>query len=196
MDGDPPQPGDLGDAPLADQQLETLRVSYERVCHERDRLRDARAYFSRPLGPAPASAGISTALVTALGSNLDPAFVALALASLVALVGIGIWYDGKSPYRQLYAKRVTREAGNPVDAVARKEPIDPDTVLLPALWYARMIERDSALIGESTGKNVRRWPWDPVDSLQDGLDSERTGLRLVQGLWSLVILFLVLAVIA
>jgi hypothetical protein len=54
-----------------DERLERFRLEYERVCGERDRLRNARGFFARPLGPAPASAGISTALVTTFGSNLD-----------------------------------------------------------------------------------------------------------------------------
>jgi len=86
------------DAPAAalDEEacLETLRARYARLCAERDRLRDARGFFSRPLGPAPASAGISTALVATLAPKPGGVFWTLALVSLGVLVLVGLLSDG------------------------------------------------------------------------------------------------------
>jgi hypothetical protein len=177
--GAAPLPTGAADEP----SLETLRVSYQRVCGERDRLRDARGYFARPLGPAPASAGISTALVATLASSLNGWFLALALLCLILLISVGIAYDNSPAYRHLYAR-----------ATAGMNAID-EARLPPAQWYETMILRESAIIGETALKNTRRLPWQPVETLQDGLDSERTGLRLVQLLWTLVITSLALAVL-
>jgi hypothetical protein len=95
-----------------DDELETLKAVYDRVCKERDRLRDARGYFARGLGPAPASAGIGTALVAAIGESNNT----LALAVAVVLVGIMILvstvYDGKPAYRHLYARRLSQARTN------------------------------------------------------------------------------------
>ncbi|MFI5091302.1 MAG: hypothetical protein ACHP7P_14730 [Terriglobales bacterium] len=180
-----------------DEQLERLRLEYERVCGERDRLRNARGFFARPLGPAPASAGISTALVTTLGSNLDRGYLALALISLLLLVVLGLWYDGKPAYRHLYAREirgVRGTVGKRARATGQRSPNDSSPSL--SEWYREMIAREIAIIGEEQLDNTWRWPWQPVRTLQEGLDSERTGLRSVQMLWLMVIGFLVLAVLA
>jgi hypothetical protein len=58
-----------------------------------------------------------------------------------------------------------------------------------------MIERELQLIGPPRPRNRWRGPWRRVATLQDGLDSERTGLRVVQALWLAVIVCLVLAVL-
>ncbi len=56
-----------------------------------------------------------------------------------------------------------------------------------------MIAHEAAIIGPAMQDNTWRLPFH-VTTLQEGLDAERTGLRLTQGLWLLVIVFLVLAV--
>jgi hypothetical protein len=179
-----------------DEQLERLRLEYERVCGERDRLRNARGFFARPLGPAPASAGISTALVTTLGSNLDGAYLALALMSLLLLVVLGLWYDGKPAYRHLYAREI-RGVRDTVGKRARTRLQHGPVESPPCLheWYREIIAQEIAIIGEEQLDNAWRWPWQPVRTLQEGVDSERTGLRSVQLLWLMVIGFLVLAVL-
>jgi hypothetical protein len=179
------------------EELERLRLEYERVCGERDRLRDARGFFARPLGPAPASAGISTALVTTLGSNLDGGYLAVALISLLLLIILGAWYDGKPAYRHLYAREI-RGVRNTVGRRARARLQKSPNELPPSLpeWYREMIAREIAVSGDEQLENGWRWPWQPVTTLQEGLDSERTGLRSVQLLWLMVIGFLVLAVLA
>jgi hypothetical protein len=186
-------PGDWTPLPPrgVDSEVEMLRLAYERVCHERDRLRDARGFFSRPLGPAPASAGISTALVATFGSRLDTAFLVLAMISLALLVLVGAWYDGKPAYRHLYA-RVLAQAPERVDRPPAQAPSGETESV--AEWYRMMIARETAVIGPPLVENRWRAPWARVITLQDGIDSERTGLRAVQLLWLLVILFLILAV--
>lgn len=170
-----PQPPD------AEQQLATLKLTYDRVCHERDRLRDARGFFARSLGPLPASAGISTALVAVLGEGENPALLVLALVGLVALVVLGIWYDGAPAYRHLYAARAGSDPG--------------EDLLAPADWYRAMIRREREIYGADRTRNRWRAPWEKVRDLQDGLDHERTGVRLVQAVWVLVVAALVLSVL-
>jgi hypothetical protein len=183
-----------------EQRLQVLQETYRRVCAERDRLRDARAFFARPLGPAPASAGISTALVTTLASNLDTGFVWAAVGTLVLLVLVGIAYDGKPSYRHLYARELAgvrstrgRAARRVQAAVSAKPPADEK--LAPAAWYRLMIERERAVLGEPAFDNRYHWPWFQVRTMQEAVDVERTGLRAVQALWLGVIVLLVLAVV-
>lgn len=180
-----------------DEALERLRLEYERICGERDRLRNARGFFARPLGPAPASAGISTALVTTLGSNLDGGYLTVALISLLLLVILGAWYDGKPAYRHLHAREI-RGVRNTVGRRARARLQKSPNEFSPSLsgWYREMIAREITLVGNEQLENRWRWPWQTVTTLQEGLDSERTGLRSVQLLWLMVIGFLVLAVLA
>jgi len=181
--------------PASNDDLATLKAYHERLIRERDRLRDARGSFSRQLGPTPASAGISTALVAAFGSHPKTVFMALALASLFLLVVSGLWYDGKPAYRHLFAKRLACQQSerNTVDAFMRARHVDMSRVPTPEQWYARMIELESSIIGELREHNSLMWPWQQVDTLQAGVDAERTGVRAVQALWLLVIVFLVLA---
>lgn len=173
------------------QELRALEAAHQRLCHERDRLRDARGLFARGLGPLPASAGISTALVGTLGSGLHMGFVWAAVGMLGVLVACGIAYDSKKAYRHLYADhlRRLREDQRESDALVLEGGIVPE----PTEWYRVAIELERALIGPPLQRNRWRMPWAPVETLQDGLDSERTGLRAVQLLWLVVIVLLVLA---
>jgi hypothetical protein len=59
-----------------------------------------------------------------------------------------------------------------------------------------MIERERSVMGEPMLDNAYHWPWYHVTTLQQGLDVERTGLRVTQGLWLIVIVMLVLAILA
>lgn len=183
-----------GASPPSDK-LDTLKARHEQLVRERDRLRDARGFFSRQLGPTPASAGISTALVAAFGSHPRTVFMALALASLFLLVVAGLLYDGKPAYRHLLAGRLAERPAqhSPVDAFMRAQHVDLEKVPTPEEWHKRMIELESSIIGELRERNCLAWPWQRVDTLQAGVDAERTGVRVVQALWLLVILFLVLA---
>jgi hypothetical protein len=191
--------------PADDDALEMLRTRYERLCNERDRIRSARGFFSRPLGPAPASAGISTALVTTLGSHLDKGFVWAAVGTLALLILVGIAYDGKPAYRHLYARELAGVRTSPgtialwrgraaVNGRAAQTTAADDGLEL-ADWYRVMIRREREIMGGPTIFNGYHWPWFHVTTLQEGLDLERTGLRTVQALWLGVIVWLVLAVL-
>jgi hypothetical protein len=183
-------------------ELPVLEATYDRLCKERDRLRDARGFFSRPLGPAPASAGISTALVTTLGSKLDTGFVWAAVGTLALLVLVGIAYDGKPAYRHLYARELAGVRKVRGKRARRRRRAATSVAAPPAgssaeeARYRTMIAREEAVIGEPALDNRHHWPWFHVSTLQEGLDVERTGLRTVQALWLAVIVLLVLAVLA
>ena len=45
------------------QQADTLRLIYEDILRERDRLRDERKFVTRQLGPTPAAGALIIALV-------------------------------------------------------------------------------------------------------------------------------------
>jgi hypothetical protein len=185
-----------------DQQLATLRLTYERVCHERDRLRDARGYFARGLGPAPVSAGIATVLVAALSEGRNPGLLGAAVAGLAALIVVGVWYDGKPSYRHLFARKIEDlrsqiRSEHPrlaeTAAPGRRDPVED--LLPPSDWYRAMIRLERDIYGHDRTQNQRRAPWQPVCDLQDGLDHERTGLRFVQALWVVIVTALVLSAV-
>src|SRR6202043_3361376 len=103
-------------------------------------------------GPAPASAGISTALVATLGSHLDTGFVWAAVGTLALLVLVGVAYDGKPAYRHLYARELAgvRTSGSRFvmwrgrathDARAARRATEDDR-LGPVAWYRTMIRRE------------------------------------------------------
>jgi hypothetical protein len=185
-----------------DQQLATLRLTYERLCHERDRLRDARGYFARGLGPAPVSAGIATVLVSALSEGRNPGLLCLAVAALIALIVVGVWYDGKPSYRHLYALNIEAlraeiRSEHPVltETAQLEKRTRVEDLLPPDDWYRAMIGLERDIYGDERTQNQRRAPWQPVRDLQDGMDHERTGLRFVQALWVVVVAALVLSVV-
>jgi hypothetical protein len=173
---------------VSEHDLEALKLTYERLRQESGRLRDARAHFARGLGPAPASAGIATAVAAAVGPDQNRAWVYAALVLLALMVGVGALYGGKRPYRQLYAERVKQgKSPGPAELAELSE----------REWYLRMIELEQALYGEElVSKN--RWlsPQAKVSDLQAGADAERTGGLAVQALWVAVIACLVLLKLA
>ena len=184
----------------AAQELATLKLTYERLCQERDRLRAARGFFARGLGPAPASAGIATALVAALGDGKNPGLLAAATGVLIAMILLSIAYDGKPAYRHLYASEIkairTQIAGHPRLAKSSDRwEQEPEDLLPPAEWYRAMIQLERALYGREREKNRLAAPWKSVRNLQDGADVERTGVRLVQTLWVIVVALLVAATV-
>jgi hypothetical protein len=185
--------------PRAEQDIETLKATYERLCQERDRLRDARGFFARGLGPAPASAGIATGVVAALGEGQNPGAILSALGVLGIMVVLSIWYGGKPAYRHLYAKKIS--AGRPLtaeDSLPTDPPSgadEPGDFLPIADWYREMIRRERETYGSLRVKNSYPPPWMPVNDLQDGADLERMGALSVQGLWVVVISLLVVATV-
>ncbi len=171
-------PGDDGSSIPRD--TEARKLEYARLCVERDRLRAARARFSAGLGPAPASAGIATAVTATLGKEPVGALLVIAVVLLAAMVCVGIAYDGKPAYRHL---RAGKERSSP----------EPDETT--DAWLAREIALERDLIGTAESENHWRRPFAQVANLQQGVDSERTGARLIDVLWVAVIAVLLAAVI-
>jgi hypothetical protein len=170
---------------MSEPDLTTLRLTYERLREESTRLRDARAHFARGLGPAPASAGIATAVTAALGQHSQRGWLYAALVLLILMAMVGMIYVRNPAYRQLYAKRVKADP-----SLAPEELLN----LSPEAWYLRMIELEQSLYGDTVHER-NRWlsPWATVGDLQDGADAERTGALAVQALWVGVMACLVLS---
>jgi hypothetical protein len=168
--------------------LDTLRLTYERLRDESKRLRDARAHFARGLGPAPASAGIAAAVTAAFGAHDNRGWLYAALVLLALMVVVGMLYVRLPAYRQLYARRL------------RQDPaLAPDQLdqLPPEQWYERMIALERSLYGEELAER-NRWlsPFAAVDDLRAGADAERTGALAVQALWVGVMICLVVSQLA
>jgi hypothetical protein len=188
-----------------DEDLTVLKATYDRICNERDRLRSARGFFSRPLGAAQASAGLSATVVSTFKPGVDEGLLWAAVGTLLLLVLVGIAYDGKPAYRHLYARELARKRtgrrGRDLwherstiaeEAAARAHA---DDRLRPEEWYREMIRRERAVMGRPAAFNCHYLPWSRVCTMQQGVDLERTGLRVVQALWVVIILLLVLAVL-
>jgi hypothetical protein len=167
-----------------DDELAVRKLTYEQAAGERDRIRSARAFFARQLGPLPAFAGISVALVGALSEKFDEGWQFwAALACLVGMLAVSFGYSRMPPYRELRADRVRK---------ATKEGRD---ALTPAAWYGYEIELERRIYG--TGDERTRLWWLPLrkveGSLAEQLDKERIGLFVAQGLFLAAIVLLLFA---
>ena len=163
------------------QDPEALRLEYEYVRSENLRLRDGRAALTRQLGPLPISAAIVAGLVTGFTSTVHQnAFLWLALFFFVVLVLVSIKYAGMKPYRVL---RNDKEERFPRSSQSRAE------------WYENAIALEKEIYGESYQRKglQSRLPSSDVANLQDGYDRERSGLFIVQGLFALVVVFLIVS---
>jgi hypothetical protein len=162
------------------------RLTYERLAAERNRMRDARSFFARQLGPLPAFAGISVALVGAFSEDIGcEAWLWVALAIFALMIVVSILYSGMPPYRELRANRV--DGGT--EGVGTQNPAD---------WYDAEIALEKAIYAS---ESARPWFWQlplrrPQGDLQEQLDKERVGYFLAQVLFLLVIASLLLAVFA
>jgi hypothetical protein len=180
----------------ADDELLTLRLAYEQAIQERDRIRGARAFFARQLGPLPTFAGISVGLVGAFSdrSHHGP-WLWLALGALALLVFVSLLYSGMPAYRQLRARKELRwrgelERAHPDEAAdAERAGLRVEDVLNPRDWYVGQIQLERELYGTAGKRNrllAPSWGLDNTD-LQDQLDRERTGVFLAQALFLAVI---------
>jgi hypothetical protein len=165
----------------SDVPAEVLELEYARAVGERDRIRSARAFFARQLGPLPAFAGISVALVGAFSEKVDKeGWVWVALAAFVAMTVVSMLYSRMPAYRQL------RAHADPVPA-----PQDTEA------WYRAELDREWMLYGEPRAGNELLPPRRKLtDDLQTALDRERTGVFVAQLLFLIVIASLVLARLA
>jgi hypothetical protein len=105
-------------------------------------------------------------------------------------------------YRHLYAlkiKELRGQIGSEHPRLAETAQLEErarvEDLLPPDGWYGAMIGLERDIYGDERTKNQWRVPWQRVCNLQDGLDSERTGLRFVQALWVVAVAALVLSVL-
>jgi hypothetical protein len=182
-----------------DDGLAALELAYGQAAHERDRLRAARAFFARQLGPLPAFAGVSAALVGAFSDKIQHRlWMWIALGFLGLLILVSFVYSGLPAYRQLRAERERRwreelekdfaEAAER----AREAGLRVEDVLEPEDWYVAQIKLERGLYGDPGRRNRLMLPsWSLEDTdLLDQLDRERTGLFVSQVLFLVVIGFL------
>lgn len=163
-------------------ELEVLRLAYQDVLTERDRLRGARGSFTKTLGPLPASAAIVIGLVGSVAGRVGVGWLAGAAVLLVVLIVIGLAYADLPPYRLLRGAR--QPAGGIAFSLDAKDEAD---------WLRRKIELEEELCGKSRTTqrfNLRR----EVDNLQDALDVERWASVLVQLLFAEIVVALVLGI--
>jgi hypothetical protein len=190
-------PGSRGD-----DDLSALRLAYEQAVTERDRVRDARGFFARQLGPLPAFAGISAALVGAFSNKIErPGWLWLALVVLLLLILVSVFYSWLPAYRHLRAEHDDEwrtwleERFRPKAPPEGSKWLKAEDMLDPEQWYIAQIELERKLYGPLRKKNrlmPPSWKLEGAD-LQDQLDRERTGLFAAQLLFLVVIGFLLAA---
>jgi hypothetical protein len=186
----------------SEEQLATLRAAYEGLRTERDRIRDARGWASRQLGPLPSAAAITTGIVVAFSGHVNRSWLWVALGAFVVMVLVSVAYAQMHAYRQMRAER--QEAWNAdlerrfpsLAEKAREQHVEIEDLLPARDWYATMIQRERCLYGPIDGSRARnryRPPRVRPTDLQDAFDRERTGLYAVQVLFLAVIVSLLLA---
>lgn len=186
----------------SDDDLELLKLEHKRLTSERDRIRDARAHFARQLGPLPAFAGISVALVAAFSEQTAHEELLWIALGVFALMVVGsIAYSRMPPYREIRDKcerRVIIRADTmPENSGAERQ----------GYWYSFEIAVERAVYGETRKRerfwkslrSFRKWTgwWLPLrkpdEDLQMQLDRERFGLFLAQTLFLVVVALLLIA---
>jgi hypothetical protein len=186
-----------------DRDIGSLRLAYDDIVRERDRLRSARASVTRQLGPLPASAGIAISVVGALATGrVDSGWLIVALVLLVLLVVISILFSLLPPYRRLRAQfedELTRETagGQATRPIARtgEHKLGFDVNLPEELWLRHMVDLERRIYGPlCTSRRAFRHPFG-ITNLQDGFNAERTGLYLVQLLFVALIAALVVGLL-
>ena len=160
-----------------------LRLAYEQLRDERNRLRGARQFFARQLGPLPAFAGISLAAVGAFSNEIkDEAWLWVAVGLFALMVLTSIAYSRMPAYRELRAERLrTMSEGSQADA--------------PAGWYRAEHQLEASIYASGCRRSLFwRLPYRNLDSdMQEQMDKERFGVFVVQILFLLVVACLVLA---
>ena len=177
--------------------LKVQELHYARLTAERDRLREARGFFARQLGPLPTFAGISVALVSAFSDKIkDEWALWIAFVLLILMVATSTAYSGMPPYRRLRAYR-TGAAG---DFGPKRLP-GGNKSMTPSQWYDAEITLEEDIYGIAPAGQGLTWQhvkaklpsFDPAASLQEQLDRERFGVFAVQFLFVLVIVALLVA---
>jgi hypothetical protein len=194
-----------------EEYIRSLRLAYDDIVRERDRLRSARASVTRQLGPLPASAGIAISIVATFArSRVDEGWLIVASALLLTLVVVSILFSVLAPYRRLRAQcedELAREAAGGQAAQptsgAAEHKLGFNVNLPEELWLRHMVRLERRIYGplRNTHRSFRhpfkgsfRPPF-RIRNLQDGFDAERTGLYLVQLLFVALIAALVVGLL-
>jgi hypothetical protein len=155
-------------AALDPATVETLRLAYEDRVREATRLRDARRSFTAQLGLLPASAAVIVSLFTAFSTEIgDERLLALALIPFVLVVAIGAGFSQRKPYRTM-RRELEEEMGR---ADWRR--------LSQEQWLVAMIELEERI----------------YSALEQGLEWERRGVLVVQGLVVVQIVYVIIVAI-
>jgi hypothetical protein len=190
----PSEPAQHGLVAEREEDVGSLRLAYDDIVRERDRLRSARASVTRQLGPLPASAGIAISVVAALSrSRVDEGWLIVALVLLLLIVVVSVLFSVLAPYRRLraeYEDEMGREAPE-----AAEHKLGFNVNLPEEVWLRHMVELERRIYGPlRTTDPPFRHPF-KIKTLQEGFDAERTGLYLVQLLFVALIAALVIALL-
>lgn len=179
--------------PTETAELQTLRLRFEDLRRENERLRDARSDITRQLGPLPISAAIVAGLVSGFGvagkAHLNHTYAHWALIVFGVMVLVSIISSVLMPYRRLRDK-----------IEGKPETLKPDNTSDPGAWYTSMIALEDKIRGKSKS-GPKPWlarllpvplPWLAKD-LQSACDQEWKGLFLTKLLFVGVIVLLILA---
>jgi hypothetical protein len=169
-------------------ELTVRRLTWKQATAERDRIRAARQFFARQLGPLPAVAGISVGVVAAFSDEIKTKWLLwLALGFFALMVLVSILYSRMPPYRALRKNRI--EGPNPMAEGTKHDQT-------PVEWYDHEIALERSIYGSSGDEPgfTRLWPKArPEEDLQVQMDKERFGVFLVQFLFLCVIASLLAA---
>ena len=176
----------------SDERIEVLNLVLADVEAERDRLRSARASFSTRLGPLPASVAVVTGIAAAAAGKVDLLFAILAGVVFAGVLAVSIFFGGLKPYREIRA--VYQGAVDPnFEREAASLPFRKDDADL-ADWLNKKIELERRIYGPLID---RKWRWVPlpkVESLRDGIVTERAAANIVQALFLVIAAILIIGI--
>jgi hypothetical protein len=169
-----------------------LRLRFEDLQRENERLRDARSAITSQLGPLPISAAIVAGLVSGFTvdgkAHLNHTLAHWALGAFGLMVLVSMISSILKPYRKLR------------DELEKDPTKCPSGATDPTDWYLRMIAVEEGVRGTSksgfwssvAGFLPLPLPW-RAKTLQTACDQEWKGLFLTKTLFVAVIVLLILA---
>lgn len=186
---------------------ETLKLLYEEVIRESDRLRSARGTFSRQLGPLPIAGALVLGVFTAFAKHPHRtlAWVAVGLFGLSVLVSMAA--SGIAPYRRLRARETVGKDGkestewrtSDLQGAMNDPGVTAEPVLSEREWLWMRIKLERKLYGApepGTPLRLLLRPWKLLlpnkwTTLQKAFEVERYAVLLVQLLFlaEIVLLF-------
>jgi hypothetical protein len=171
-----------GDSASTAEEKTADELAYSRLKDESGRLRVARQFFARQLGPLPAFAGISVAAVSAFSDRIkDDVWLGVALGFFALMVVASIGYSRMPAYRELRAHRL-------------RTMTEGQSSASPTDWNRAEYELEASIYGSDRNRGLLwRLPTRKVQAdLQEQMDKERFGVFVVQVLFLLVIASLLL----